>query len=190
MNSENIIQNFRKSGALLDGHFLLTSGRHSDKYFEKFSLLSQPKIVEELCDSIARFFMDENVDIVVGAATGGIVLAYEVGKKLDTSGIFSERVDGIMTFKRGFSLSKGQRVLLVDDVVTTGGSVFELIKLVKTLEAKIVGIGIVFDRTGGEIDFGFPTCFLYSEVIESWEPIDCPQCKQGTPLTQRGRTGK
>ena len=165
MNSENTIQNFRKSGALLDGHFLLTSGRHSDKYFEKFSLLSQPKIVEKLCDSIAKYFKDEKVEIVVGAATGGIVLAYEVGKKIDTNGIFSERVDGIMTFKRGFSLSKGQRVLLVDDVVTTGGSVFELIKLVKTLEAKIVGIGIVFDRTGGEIDFGFPTCSLYSEVI-------------------------
>ena len=110
MNSEHNIQNFRKTGALLDGHFLLTSGRHSDKYFEKFSLLSQPKIVAELCDSIAKYFKDEKVEIVVGAATGGIVLAYELGKKLDTSGIFSERVDGIMTFKRGFSLSKGQRV--------------------------------------------------------------------------------
>lgn len=190
MTTEELIKSFPTTGALLDGHFLLTSGRHSDKYFEKFALLSEPDVVKKMCASMADYFKNENVDIVVGAATGGIILAYEVGKNLDTRGIFSERVEEQMTLRRGFSLEKGQRVLLVDDVVTTGGSIFELIELVKSMGAVIVGIAVMFDRTGGEIDFGFPTCSLYSEVIESWEPIDCPQCKQGTPLTQRGRTGK
>ena len=190
MTGEELIKSFRTTGALLDGHFLLTSGRHSDKYFEKFALLCQPDVVEAVCAAMADHFKNENVDIVVGAATGGIILAYEVGKNLNTRGIFSERVEEQITFRRGFYLEKGQRVLLVDDVVTTGGSLFELIELVKSMGAVIVGIAVMFDRTGGEIDFGFPTCSLYSEVIESWEPNECPQCKQGTSLTQRGRTGK
>ncbi len=190
MTTEELIKSFRTTGALLDGHFLLTSGRHSDKYFEKFALLSEPDVVKRMCASMADYFKNEDVDIVVGAATGGIILAYEVGKNLDTRGIFSERIEEQMTFRRGFSLEKDQRVLLVDDVVTTGGSIFELIELVKSMEAVIVGIAVMFYRTDGEVNFAIPTHSLYAEVIDSWEPEDCPQCKQGIPLTHRGRTGK
>ncbi len=190
MDNSGIISHFKSTGALLDGHFLLTSGKHSDKYFEKFILLSQPDAVEKLCESISDEFQQHDIEVVVGAATGGIILAYEMGKQLKTRGIFTERVNGKMEFRRGFSLEKRQRILLVDDVVTTGGSVFELIKLSDSKGADIIGIAVMFDRTDGEIDFGYPFFALHSEEIESWEQEECPQCLQGVPLTKRGRTGK
>ena len=181
---------FKNSGALIEGHFLLTSGRHSDKYFEKFTLLKQPKIVETLCNKMASAFQNQKVDLVIGAATGGIILAHEVAKNLDTNGIFAERVGGKMMFRRGFAIEKNQRVLLVDDVVTTGGSVFEMIDLVKSAGAEIIGIAVMFDRSGGKTNFGHPTVTLHSEKIESWVATDCPLCQKGIPLTQLGRTGK
>jgi len=185
-----IIEQFKNSGALLEGHFLLTSGRHSDKYFEKFTLLKQPSVVEILCAAMAKHYESQSVDIVVGAATGGIILAHEVAKQLGTSGIFAERVDSKMVFRRGFSVAKGQKVLLVDDVVTTGGSIFELIQLVQSAEAEIIGIVVMFDRSGGETNFGIPTVALHSETIESWKQEECPLCHNNIPMTQRGRTGK
>ena len=185
-----IIEQFKNSGALLDGHFLLTSGRHSEKYFEKFTLLKHPKIVETLCRQMANAFRNQKIDLVVGAATGGILLAHEVAKNLDTIGIFAERVSGKMIFRRGFAIKKGQRILLVDDVITTGGSVFEMLDLAKFAGAEIVGIAALFDRSGCEIDFGCPTVALHTEKINSWNKSECPLCKKRIPLTQRGRTGK
>ncbi|SVC52568.1 uncharacterized protein METZ01_LOCUS305422, partial [marine metagenome] len=127
---------------------------------------------------------------VLGAATGGIILAYELGKQLKTKGIFAERVNGELEFRRGFSMGKDQRILLVDDVVTTGGSVFELISLTQSTGANITGIAVMFDRTNGEIDFGHPFFAIHSEKIESWEEGGCPQCMQQIPITKRGSTGK
>lgn len=190
MDKSGIISHFKSTGALLDGHFLLTSGKHSNKYFEKFTLLSQPESVKEICKSISEEYARMEIDMVVGAATGGIILAYEIGKQLNTKGIFAERLNGELQFRRGFSLDKGQRILLVDDVVTTGGSVIELIKLTKSTGAGIIGIAVMFDRTGGDIEFGYPFFALHSEKIESWEQGECPQCLQSVPLTKRGRTGK
>jgi len=190
MDKSEIISYFKSTGALLDGHFLLTSGRHSNKYFEKFTLLSNPNVVDNLCKSIYSIYKHQKIDIVLGAATGGIILAYELGKQLNTKGIFAERVNGELEFRRGFSLGKDQRILLVDDVVTTGGSVFELISLTQSTGANIIGIAVMFDRTNGEIDFRYPFFALHSEKIESWEEEDCPQCVQRIPLTKRGSTGK
>ena len=190
MDKSEIISYFKSTGALLDGHFLLTSGRHSNKYFEKFTLLSNPDVVDKLCKSIYSIYKDQKIDIVLGAATGGIILAYELGKQLRTKGIFAERVNGKLEFRRGFSLGKDQRILLVDDVVTTGGSVFELINLTETIGANIIGIAVMFDRTKGEIDFRYPLFALHSEKIESWKQEECPQCIQHIPLTKRGSTGK
>ena len=190
MHENKLISSFISTGALLEGHFLLTSGRHSNKYFEKFNLLSQPNAVSSLCKTISRKFIKKNIDIVIGAATGGIILAFEIAKQLNTKGIFSERLDNKMVFRRGFSITKGQRVLLVDDVVTTGGSIFELIKLVEIYQANIVGISVMFDRTNGEINFNYPYFALHSEKIKSWNLEDCPQCKNDIPFTKRGMTGK
>lgn len=190
MDSTEIISYFKSTGALLDGHFQLTSGRHSNKYFEKFTLLSNPDVVDKLSKPIYSIYKDQKIDIVLGAATGGIILAYELGKQLGTKGIFAERVNGKLKFRRGFSLGKDQRILLVDDVVTTGGSVFELINLTENIGANIIGIAVMFDRTNGEIDFRYPFFALHSEKIESWKQEECPQCIQHIPLTKRGSTGK
>ena len=190
MPENKIISQFTSTGTLLEGHFLLTSGRHSNRYFEKFNLLSQPDAVSSLCESISKEFIQKNIEVVVGAATGGIILAYEIGKQLNTKGIFSERVNGNMKFRRGFSINEGQRVLLVDDVVTTGGSIFELIELVKIFKGNIIGIAVMFDRTNRGINFKYPYFPLHTEKMYSWEHEDCPQCKNGIPLTNRGRTGK
>ena len=111
MDKSEIISYFKSTGALLDGHFLLTSGRHSNKYFEKFTLLSNPNVVDNLCKSIYSIYKHQKIDIVLGAATGGIILAYELGKQLNTKGIFAERVNEELEFRRGFSLGKDQRIL-------------------------------------------------------------------------------
>ena len=190
MDKTEIISHFKSTGAFLDGHFLLTSGRHSNKYFEKFTLLSNPDVVDKLCKPIYSMYKHKKIDVVLGAATGGIILAYELGKQFNTKGFFAERVNGELKFRRGFTLRKDQKVLLVDDVVTTGGSVFELINLTKTTGANISGIAVMFDRANGEIDFGYPFFALHSEKIESWDQGECPQCMALIPLTKRGSTGK
>jgi len=190
MDNKELLSLYTSSGALLEGHFLLTSGRHSDKYFEKFKLLSQPEAVKSICTSIYNKFKINDVDLVVGAATGGIILAYEIGRQLGTKGVFAERVNGELIFRRGFVLEKRQRVLLVDDVLTTGGSLFELIKVTEFTGANIIGISVIFDRTGGEIEFDYPFHSVHSEKIKSWEQNNCPQCIQSVPITKRGSTGK
>src|SRR5258708_6544736 len=128
MTEQEILQIFIDSNALLEGHFVLTSGLHSPQYIEKFRVIEQPKYTEMLSKELAGKFKDENITVVVGPMTGGIILAYEVGKQLGTKAIFTERVDGKMKFRRGFSLSPADRVLIVEDIITTGGSVLEVIE--------------------------------------------------------------
>ena len=116
-----------KTNAIMNGHFLLTSGLHSPHYVEKFNVLQHTKYTEQLCQAMAEKFKDANIETVVGPVTGGVILAHETGKALGTRAIFTERVDGKMTFRRGFSLHEGERVLIVEDIVTTGGSIKEVI---------------------------------------------------------------
>ena len=190
MESGELLTLLQNTGAILEGHFLLTSGRHSNVYIEKFRILEDPNALDEVCRVMAEIVMDENVELVLGAAIGGILIAGGVGRHLSVRHIFSERVKGKMELRRGFSITKGQRVVIVEDIITTGGSVAELIQLAKEQGAEIVQVVNLVHRSAGEVDFGVPSTALLTIPSESWEPKDCPLCKQGVPITERGRTGK
>lgn len=188
MTESEVLDLFHESGALLKGHFLLTSGRHSDVYFEKFMILRQPVYVERLCRALAGKFEMEKVELVVGPTTGGVLIAYEVAKNLGTDSIYAELSEDGQSriFKRGFSIDPGQRVLIVDDIFTTGRSIREVIELCRSYSADIVGLGLLLDRSGGTAKFDYPLKSLATVSAESWQPSECPLCKKGEPVTQRG----
>ena len=185
-----LLKRLQETGAMLDGHFLLTSGRHTNVYIEKFRVLENPQALDDVCRAMAGTVQNQNVELVLGAAIGGILIAGGVGRHLAVKHIFSERVDGKMELRRGFSITRGQRIVIVEDIITTGGSVFELIQLAKEYEAEIVHVVNLVDRSSGEVNFEVPTTALLTIPSESWEPEDCPLCQQGVAITQRGRTGK
>lgn len=191
MTQEEVRALLVKTGAIMDGHFLLTSGLHSPHYVEKFNVLQHPAYTAQLCAAMAEKFKDAQIETVVGPVTGGILLAHETGKSLGTRAIFTERVDGKMTFRRGFSLHKGERVLIVEDIVTTGGSIKEVIEVVKAAGAVPVAVSMLVDRSGGKADFGdVPAAALLAMDVETYAPESCPLCAKGIPMTKRGRTGK
>ncbi len=191
MTEAEVKELFLKTQAIMEGHFLLTSGLHSQFYVEKFNVLQQPKYTEMMCQELARRFADKNIETVVGPMTGGIILAHETGKALGTRAIFTERENGHMTFKRGFSLKEGERVLIVEDIVTTGGSVKEVIDVVKKAGGVPVAVGLLVDRSGGKVDFdGVPYEALLHLDVKTYTPEECPLCKKGVEMTKRGRTGK
>ena len=181
-----IMDLLEESGAYLEGHFLLTSGRHSERYFEKFRVLEHPQYAERLCSELARRFQDVAVDVVIGPAIGGIILAYETARQLGARAIFAEREAGRMQLRRGFAIEAGEKVLVVEDVVTTGGSVQEVVELVEQTAGQIQGIGILMDRSGGAVDLGYRLEALVTLDIQSYDPQECPLCRQGIPITQRG----
>lgn len=188
MNQDRVLDIFRKSNALLAGHFLLTSGKHSSIYLEKFMVLQNPEYTGKLAKQIAEHFRDRKVDVVVGAAVGGIILAYETARQLKVRGIFMEREEGKLTLRRNFGIKDGERVLVVEDIVTTGGSVRELIDNIRqNYKCDIVGVGLLINRSGGELDFGAGETYALAAVdVKAYEEKDCPQCKKGEPLTSRG----
>ena len=191
MTQEEVRALLVKTGAIMDGHFLLTSGLHSPHYVEKFNVLQHPEYTAQLCAAMAEKFKDANIETVVGPVTGGILLAHETGKSLGTRAIFTERVDGKMTFRRGFSLREGERVLIVEDIVTTGGSIKEVIDVVKAAGAVPVAVSMLVDRSGGKANFGdVPATALLTMEVETYAPENCPLCAKGIPMTKRGRTGK
>jgi len=177
---------FEKSGALLKGHFLLTSGLHSPAYWEKFRILQFPGYTEQLCRMIADHFRRENVQVVAGPTTGGIILAFEVARQLGVRGIFAEKEDEERNFRRGFSIDPGERVLIVDDILTTGSSVHEVIAAVNKLDGNIVGIGVLVDRSGQAPDFGFPLFSCHHAATVTYRPEECPLCAAGIPLVKPG----
>ncbi len=189
MNSQEILDMFFDSGALVKGHFLLTSGRHSDMYLQMANVFSHPVCCEKLSAELASRFCDEPVDVVIGPALGGVILAYEVARKLNAIDMYCEREEGRMRLRRGFTIKKGQKVLIVEDVVTTGASLNEVIELVKKAGGKIVGIGVVVDRTLGTIDFGIRMESLAQLDIASFAADECPMCENGEPL-QKPQTMK
>ena len=191
MTQEEVRALLVKTGAIMDGHFLLTSGLHSPHYVEKFNVLQHPAYTAQLCAAMAEKFKDAQIETVVGPVTGGILLAHETGKSLGTRAIFTERVDGKMTFRRGFSLRAGERVLIVEDIVTTGGSIKEVIEVVKAAGAVPVAVSMLVDRSGGKANFGdVPSTALLTMDVETYSPDTCPLCAKGIPMMKRGRTGK
>lgn len=180
-----------ETSAIMEGHFLLTSGLHSPRYVEKFNVLQKPVYTEKLCRAMAEKFKDANIETVVGPVTGGILLAHETGKALGTRAIFTERENGKMTFRRGFTLHEGERILIVEDIVTTGGSIREVIDVVKEHGGIPVAVSMLVDRSGGKATFGdVPSTALLHMDVQTYKPEECPLCKAGIPMTKRGRTGK
>ena len=169
----------------MKGHFLLTSGLHSPVYWEKFQVLQFPDYTSQLCNMIATHFQSQDIQVVAGPTTGGVILAFEVGKQLGVRSIFAEKTDAGRAFRR-FKIDPGERVLIVDDILTTGSSVHDVIAAVNQAKGKIIGIGVLVDRSGGKVDFGFPlfSC-LRSETI-TYTPQDCPLCAARVPLVKPG----
>ncbi|CFX75524.1 Orotate phosphoribosyltransferase [Syntrophomonas zehnderi OL-4] len=179
LSQDQAIKIFTDSGALLKGHFKLTSGRHSNRYMQCAQVLQYPDYTEQLAQHLAERFRDEKIDYVVGPAMGGIIVSYEVARQLKVPGIFCERQDGKMCLRRGFTIKEGDRVLVVEDVVTTGGSVVEVMDVVREYGGVVVGVGVLVDRSGGKVNFGVPWEAVLTMDIESWEPDQCPLCQSG-----------
>jgi orotate phosphoribosyltransferase len=180
MTETQILDIFKKSEALLTGHFLLTSGRHSDKYFQCAKVLQYPEHTEKLCGMIVDRFKDAEIDTVISPAIGGLVVGQEVARQLNKRFIFAERENNSLTLRRGFSLGKNEIVLICEDVVTTGGSVFEVIDIVKRRSAEVVGVGFIVDRSNGKVKFGPPQISSLQMNVISFSPEDCPMCKSGS----------
>jgi len=185
---------FREAGAILEGHFELASGLHTATYWEKFRVLSYPHHTERLCKLIAQHFEGAGVEVVAGPTLGGIIIAFEVARQLGLRSIYAEPVlsgaegrEGQgRDFRRGLSLNPGERVLVVDDVLTTGTSILEVIKAVKRHGGEIAGVGVLVDRSQGRVDLGIPFFSCHQVSIPTYTPEDCPLCAQGVPLTKPG----
>lgn len=185
MNPDTVIDIFRETGALLEGHFIYTSGRHGSQFLQAARVLQYPNHVETLCKALAQEFEHEKVELVVGPATGGIILAYETARHLGVRGVFTEKDgEGGMALKRGFALPAGIRVAVVEDITTTGGSVRKTAEHLRERGAEVAGIGVLIDRSGGEAAFDFPFHALARLDMESWSPEDCALCQRGEALVE------
>lgn len=181
-----ILSLLRETGALLEGHFLLSSGLHSEQYFQCARLLQHPGYAAEIGSALASACRYLEPEVVAAPALGGIIVAHEVGRALSTRAIFAERVDGTLLFRRGFTLGAGERVLVVEDVVTTGRSTMETVEAVQRQGGEVVGLGAIVDRSGG-FDPPHPFHALLGLRTPSFEPGDCPSCLKGeVPVVKPG----
>ena len=195
MNTE-VLSILKKTGALLEGHFELSSGLHSPDYVQCALVLQHPELAEKFGGMLAQAFKDREVEVVLAPALGGIIICHEVARALKTRAIFAERgasgkQRGRMTLRRGFRINKGEKVLIVEDVVTTGGSTREVVELVREAGGNIVGIGFLIDRSGlrneaKEVNFDVDTKALLTLEMKTYNPEDCPLCKKGIPVIKPG----
>jgi orotate phosphoribosyltransferase len=186
---QDLLRVLAQRGALLEGHFRLSSGRHSDRFVQKFRILEDPSLLEPIARAIAGRFRELEPSVVVGAAVGGILLAYETARQLGTKAIFVEKVNGVPTLRRGFTLGASDRALLVEDVLTTGLSMRETFEVVRRHGATIVGLGVIVAR--GDVNLSLskgegPAHALLDLPLQSYEEADCPQCRAGVALTDPG----
>jgi orotate phosphoribosyltransferase len=186
MTEEQVLETFQRYGALLEGHFLLTSGLHSNRYVQCALVLQHQEAATMLGAQLAGYFKDMAVDLVVGPALGGVLVAQEVARALGVRALFTEREQGRMTLRRGFSIVPGERALVVEDVVTTGGSTREVIDVVAAAGGKVVGVGALIDRHTGSLDFNVPFHALLRLEIATYAPDSCPLCQSGSPPVKPG----
>ena len=189
LKREEILEIFKETGALLEGHFILTSGLHSDKYFQCAKVLQYPWHAETLCREITDHFKNERIDVIVSPAVGGIVFGQEIGRLLGVRAIFAERVEGQMTLRRGFSISPEERVLVAEDVTTTGGSVKEVMEVVKQAGGEIKAVTSLVDRSSGKAKFGVPYFSLFQMEVKNYDPENCPLCRKGSTAIKPGSRG-
>ncbi|MFN3699526.1 MAG: orotate phosphoribosyltransferase [Dictyoglomus sp.] len=178
---------FKEKNALLEGHFLLSSGLHSPNYLQCALILQYPDLAEKIAQEISKkISQDIKIDVVVGPALGGIIIAYELARALKVRGIFAEREEGKMSLRRGFSIKPGEKVLICEDVITTGGSAIEVANLVQSLGGEVVSFACIADRSGGKIVFDKPLYSLLKLSFDTYKPEECPLCKQGIPISKPG----
>ncbi len=186
MTEEEVLQIYEATGGLLRGHFLLTSGLHSDTYLQSALVLQHPTHAETLCRELAKPFRGNGVQVVLAPAIGGILVAHEVARALQARCLFAEREDGVMRLRRGFTIRPGERCLVVEDVITTGGSTREVLKVVEEARGALVGVGALIDRSGGAAAFPAKKAALATLSVPTYKPEDCPLCKAGTPAVKPG----
>ena len=178
MTEKDVLKIFKSEKALLTGHFLLSSGLHSSNYMQCALVLQKPWVAEKLCKALAKKVKGK-VDVVIGPSLGGVIVSYEMGRALKVRSIFAERVNGMMSLRRGFSIGKNEKALVVEDVVTTGKSSREVSELVKQQGAKLVGVACIVDRNEGNSGFDVPLYSLLKMDIKTYEPALCPICREG-----------
>jgi orotate phosphoribosyltransferase len=186
MSRDDVIEMFRRCGALLDGHFRLSSGLHSPGYLQCALVLQHPGFAESLGRALGERTRSLNPTVVLSPAMGGVVIGQEVGRALAIRAIFAERQDGTLTLRRGFSLDPGDKVLVIEDVFTTGGSTRETIGIARNAGAQVVGAASIIDRSGGAVQFDVPSQSLLDLALVTYEPGICPLCAQGIPVTKPG----
>jgi len=190
MNESQILDIFRKHGALLEGHFILSSGLHSDRYIQCALVLQHPRVAEQLCSALAAKLRHLGATVVAAPALGGVIVSHEVARALGLRALFTERQEGVMLLRRGFSLASGEPTLVVEDVITTGGSTRETMAAVEQAGGKVVGVGALIDRSGGTVDLGVPKTALVTLAVQNYNPLDCPLCTSGLPAVKPGSRTK
>ena len=186
ITQEEVLDFFKKTGAMMEGHFVLTSGFHSPHYFQCAKVLQHPEYNSIFAGAIAQHFKDKKPDVVISPAVGGIVFGTEVGRQLECRTIFVERENGVMSLRRGFEINENENVLVVEDVVTTGGSVLEVIETVKGFNGNIVGVGFIVDRSNGKVNFGYDQFCLASVEVIKFSEKDIPDWLSEIPVTKPG----
>ncbi len=189
MTSEEILDIYKKTGALLTGHFLLSSGLHSEQYLQSALVLQQPDIATKLCAALADHFRGQGIEVVIAPALGGVFVSHETARALGVRALFAERVNGELTLRRGFTIKPGERVLVVEDVITTGKSTRETIVVVKKAGGVAVAAGSLVDRSGGRADIGVPYRSLVTLDVPTYAPESCPLCKSGSTPVKPGSRG-
>ena len=190
MTENEILAIFRQHSALLEGHFILSSGLHSDRYVQCALVLQHPSVAQQLCSQLAQKLSELGATVVAAPAMGGILVAHEVARALGIRALFTERQEGVMTLRRGFSLAPDEPTLVVEDVITTGLSTRETIQCVEKAGGKVVGAGALIDRSGGAADLGLPKAALLTLQIQNYNPANCPLCQAGIPVVKPGSRTK
>ncbi len=188
IKTEEVMKKFEDAGAIQKGHFKLTSGVHSDTYIQCAQVMQHPGFMHNLCSELGKKFRGDDIDVIVGPAIGGIIMAHVMAQVLGpwVRAIFTERENGKMTLRRSFEIKEGEKVIVVEDVTTTGSSVREVMDIVKSRQGKVVGVGVLIDRSGGKVDFGIKTEKLLTVDIKTYLPEECPLCKKGIPVAKPG----